>query len=156
MPFFPNWTMRVSSTGTRYSWMRASLRQKKGSGSREDQAEKGSKCLVLDDSPGIPLGIHIDSASTAEIKLLDNELGEIPVPKQPAGRPRTRPRRMIGDKAYDCDPARKRLKRRGINDLVPHRKNHQNIKRQKDRLWDRYKRRYIIERTFRGLRPIEE
>ncbi|HVN95131.1 MAG TPA: hypothetical protein VMT62_01765, partial [Syntrophorhabdaceae bacterium] len=34
----------------------------------------------------------------------------------------TRPKRVIGDKAYDSDPARKRLKKRGINLLVPHRK----------------------------------
>ena len=55
---------------------------------------------------------------------------------------------MIGDKAYDSDPARKRLRQRGINLLAPHRKNHRNVNRQDDRLWDRYKRRYIVERTF--------
>jgi transposase len=55
---------------------------------------------------------------------------------------------VIGDKAYDSDEARRRLKRRGISLLVPHRKNHRNVNRQDDRLWDRYKRRYIVERTF--------
>jgi transposase len=55
---------------------------------------------------------------------------------------------VIGDKAYDSDPARKRLRKRGINLLVPHRKNHRNVNRQDDRLWDRYRRRYTIERTF--------
>ncbi len=55
---------------------------------------------------------------------------------------------MIGDKAYDSDPVRKRLKKRGISLLVPHRKNHRNVNRQDDRLWDHYRRRYIVERTF--------
>ena len=55
---------------------------------------------------------------------------------------------MIGDKAYDSDPHRRRLRQRGINLLSPHRKNHRNVNRQDDRLWNRYRRRYIVERTF--------
>lgn len=55
---------------------------------------------------------------------------------------------MIADKAYDSDAARKRLKKRGISLLVPHRKNHRNVNRQDDRLWNHYRRRYIVERTF--------
>ncbi len=58
---------------------------------------------------------------------------------------------LNGDKAYDSDPHRKRLRRRGINLLSPHRKNHQNVNRQDDRLWDRYRRRHIVERTFAWL-----
>jgi transposase len=76
---------------------------------------------------------------------------DIRVPKQGPGRPRTRPKRVIGDKAYDSDPARKRMRKRGINLLAPHRQNHRNVNRQDDRLWDRYKRRYIVERTFAWL-----
>jgi transposase len=55
---------------------------------------------------------------------------------------------VIGDKAYDSDPLRKRLKRQGISLLSPHRRNHRNVNRQDDRLWDRYRRRYIVERTI--------
>jgi len=58
---------------------------------------------------------------------------------------------VIGDKAYDSAPHRERLRQRGINLLSPHRKNHRNVNRQDDRLWDRYKRRYIVERTFSWL-----
>ena len=68
---------------------------------------KGSKCLVLVDGKGVPLGSYTDSASPAEITL-----------------------------------------------LVPHRKNHRNVNRQDDRLWDRYRRRITVERTFGGSRPI--
>jgi transposase len=103
---------------------------------------------VVVDGKGIPLGSYTDSASPAEIKLLDKVLAEIKIPKKGPGRPRTRPKRVTGDKAYDSDPARKRLRKRGVSLLSPHRKNHRNVNRQDDRLWDRYKRRYIVERTF--------
>jgi len=106
---------------------------------------------VVVDGQGIPLGSHTASASPAEITLLEEVMRDIRVPKQGPGRPRTRPKRVIGDKAYDSDPARKRMRKRGINLLAPHRQNHRNVNRQDDRLWDRYKRRYIVERTFAWL-----
>jgi transposase len=111
----------------------------------------GTKGVILVDGQGIPLGSHTDPASPAEITFLDKALGEIRVPKGGQGRPGTRRKRSIGDKAYDSDPARKKLRQRGINLLIPHRKNHRNVNRQDDRLWDRYKRRYIVERTFRWI-----
>ncbi len=122
-------------------------RKKGGAAVGKTKRGKGTKCVVLVDGQGIPLGSHTDSASPAEITLLDNVIGEIRVPKRGPGRPRTRPKRVIGDEAYGSDPARKRLRKRGINLLVHHRENHRNVNRQDDRLWDRYKRRYIAERT---------
>jgi transposase len=122
--------------------------KKRGAAVGPTKRGKGTKCLVVVDGKGIPLGSYTDSASPAEIKLLDKVLAEIKIPKKGPGRPRTRPKRVIGDKAYDSDPERKRLRRRGVNLLAPHRKNHRNVNRQDDRLWDRYRRRYIVERTF--------
>jgi transposase len=74
-------------------------------------------------------------------------LGEIRVPKRGPGSPRTRRKRPITDKAYDSDPTRKRLKKRGISLQAPHRRNHPNVNRQDDRLWDHCRRRNIVERT---------
>ena len=148
MPFFQSLTITVSSIGTRYLWMQASFLQKRGARVGKTKRGKGSKCMVLVDGKGVPLGSHTDSASPAVITLIDTVIGEIRVPKRGPGRPRTRPTRVIGDKAYDSDPARKRLRQRGITLLAPHRKNHRNVNRQDDRLWDRYRRRYIVERTF--------
>ena len=122
--------------------------KKRGAGVGKTKRGKGTKCVVLVDGQGIPLGSHTDSASPAEIRLLDKVLGDLRVPKGGPGRPRTRPKRLIVEKAYDSDAARKKLRKRGINLLAPHRKNHRNVNRQDDRLWDRYKRRYIVERTF--------
>ncbi len=122
--------------------------KKGGAGLGKTKRGKGSKCMVLVNGQGIRLGSHTDSASPAEIKLLDKVIGEVRVPKRGPGRPRTRPKRIIGDKAYDSDPARRPLRKRGITLLVPHRKNFRNINRQDDLLRDRYRRRYTVERTF--------
>ena len=76
-------------------------------------------------------------------------LAEIRVPKRGPGRPRTRPKRVIGDKAYDSDPARKTFeetRNQPCSLLIG--RNHRNVNRQDDRLWDRYRRRYTVERTF--------
>jgi len=122
--------------------------KKRGLAVGKTKRGKGTKCMVVVDGQGIPLGSHTDSASPAEVRLAEKTIEQIKVPKKGPGRPRTRPKRVIGDKAYDSDPLRKRLKKRGITLLSPHRRNHRNLNRQDDRLWDRYRRRYIVERTF--------
>ena len=123
-------------------------RKKRGPAVGKTKRGKGTKCMVVVDGKGLPLGSHTDSASPAEVRLAEKTLQQIKVPKKGPGRPRTRPKRVIGDKAYDSDPLRKRLRKRGINLLSPHRRNHRNYNRQDDRLWDRYRRRYTVERTF--------
>ena len=109
---------------------------------------KGTRYLVVVDGQGIPLGSHTDSASPAEVRLLDKVMADIRVPKKGPGRPRTNPTRVIGDKGYDSKLARNCMRQKGVNLLVPYRKNNKNVNRQDDRLWDRYRRRYIVERTF--------
>lgn len=60
--------------------------------------------------------------------------------------------RLIADKTYDSDPLRKRLKKqRGIDLICPHRRNRTKPKLQDGRKLRRYRRRYIIERTFAWL-----
>jgi len=122
--------------------------KKRARGSGKPRWGKGTKCMVVVDGQGIPLGSCTDSASPAEVRLAEKTIEQINVPKKGPGRPRTRPKRVIGDKAYDSDPLRKRLRQPGINLLSPHRRNHRNVNRQDDRLWDRYRRRYMVERTF--------
>jgi transposase len=54
---------------------------------------------------------------------------------------------VIADRAYDSDPLRERLKKRGIDLIVPYRKNNQKRKHEDGRKLRRYKRRWIVERT---------
>jgi transposase len=63
------------------------------------------------------------------------------------GRPRQMPVRVMADKAYDSDPLRKRLQRRGITLICPHKKNRVRPATQDGRTLRRYQRRWIVERT---------
>ena len=104
--------------------------------------------MVVVDGQGVPLGVHLDAASPAEVNLLEPTLATIAVPRAGPGRPRQKPTRLIADKAYDSDPLRARLKRRGIELIVPHRRNRKKPKTQDGRKLRRYRRRWKVERTF--------
>jgi transposase len=54
---------------------------------------------------------------------------------------------VIADRAYDSDPLRERLKKRGIDLIVPNRKNSRRQRYNNGHKLRRYKRRWIIERT---------
>ncbi len=54
---------------------------------------------------------------------------------------------MIADRAYDSDPLRERLAKRGIELIVPYRQNNKLRKYEDGRKLRRYRRRWIIERT---------
>jgi transposase len=102
--------------------------------------------MVLVDGQGLPLGVRLESASPGEVTLAEATLAEVRVP-QPKGRPRQKPTRVIADRGYDSDPLRQRLKKRGIELIVPYRKNNQHRRYEDGRKLRRYKRRWIVERT---------
>jgi transposase len=107
--------------------------------------------MVVVDGQGVPLGNHLDSASPAEVKLLEKTLNNINVPRKGRGRPRKNPKRLIADKGYDSDGLRKRLKHRGIDMISPYRSMNKKQKYYDGRKMRRYKRRYKVERTFSWL-----
>ena len=109
---------------------------------------KGSKCMVVADGKGVPLGVSITSASPSEVTLAEPTLATIAVPRRGRGRPRSRMVRLIADRAYDSDPLRRALHRRGIELISPHRINRRRPKTQDGRKLRRYRRRWIIERTM--------
>lgn len=81
---------------------------------------KGSKWLVVVDGQGVPLGGARASVPPAEVTLAASTLDTLKVPWQGRGRPKTRPKRLVADKAYDSDARRIKLGKRGIRLLVPH------------------------------------
>jgi transposase len=107
--------------------------------------------MVVGDGQGVPLGILLESASPAEVKLLEPTLEKVAVPRCGPGRPRKNPERIILDKAYDSDPLRTRLAKRGIDMICPHKSNRTKPATQDGRKLRRYKRRWIIERTIAWL-----
>ncbi len=122
--------------------------QKRGPGVGKTKRGKGTKCMVVVDGQGVPLGIYLEAASPAEVTLLEPTLATIAVPRAGRGRPRQKPERVIADKAYDSDPLRSRLKRRGIELIVPHRRGRKRPATQDGRKLRRYRKRWKVERTF--------
>ena len=124
------------------------FREKGGAGVGKTKRGKGTKWMVVVDGKGIPLGKHLGSASPAEVTLAETTLASIRVPNRHGrGRPRQKPQRLIADKAYDSDPLRMRLKKRGMELIVPHKSNRVRKPTQDGRSLRRYRKRWKIERT---------
>ena len=107
--------------------------------------------MVVVDGQGIPLGNYLDSASPAEVKLVDKTLRQVRVPRRGRGRPKSKLRRLIADRAYDSDPLRKKLRACGIELICPHRSGRKKPPTQEGRALRRYRKRWKIERTFAWL-----
>ena len=56
--------------------------------------------MAVVDGNGLPIGLHVDSAQPHELTLAKPTLATIRVPKK-RGRPKTRPKELVADKAYD-------------------------------------------------------
>jgi transposase len=107
--------------------------------------------MVVVDGQGIPIGSTLASASPAEVKLAEQTLEAVKVPRKGRGRPKKRPARLIADKAYDSDALRKRLSELKIELIAPHRRNRTKTKKQDGRKLRRYRKRWKVERTFSWL-----
>jgi transposase len=125
--------------------------EKRGDGVGKTKKGKGTKGMVVVDGEGLPLACHLDSASRAEVKLLEPTLNNIDVIEAEDAEAPPQPERLILDKGYDSDPLRERLAGRGIEMICPHRKNRVKPKTQDGRSLRRSKRRWKVERTFAWL-----
>src|SRR3712207_4884284 len=99
--------------------------------------------MALSDGSSVPLALYAESASPHELTLVEATLA--------SGFLNEKPKRLVGDKAYDSDPLDETLKERGIEMIAPHRTNRKKKKSQDGRKLRRYKRRWKIERLFAWL-----
>ena len=125
--------------------------QKGGSAIGNTRRGKGSKCMVVVDGAGVPLGICIASAAPGETTLVDATLKTIQVPQAGGGAARRQPIRLIADRGYDSDGLRRQMAARGITFISPYRSMRVNRPYEDHRLLRRYRHRWIIERTFAWL-----
>ena len=95
--------------------------------------------MAIADASGLPIAIWTEGAITHKVKLVDK--------KVKARFVKQKPRRIIGDKAYDSDPLDQEMKRKNIEIIAPHRSNRRK-KTQDGRKLRRYCRRWKIERLF--------
>jgi transposase len=98
--------------------------------------------MVLADGKSTPLGIHVDSASPAEVKLVGKTLERLSRSKI------KKMKRLIADRAYDSNGLRKELKKQGIEPVIPARKTSKCATDQDGRKLKRYRNRWKIERTI--------
>lgn len=104
---------------------------------------KGTKIMGLADGHGLPLALRTESASPAEVKLVQATLEERIVAAVPE--------RLVGDKAYDSDRLDQELMTEyGIEMIAPNKIN-RRISTQDGRPLRRYRRRWKIERLFAWL-----
>ena len=58
---------------------------------------KGSKVMLVVERQGLPLGVLVESAQRSEVRLAEEALRQVRVPRR-VGRPRTRPRDVVADR----------------------------------------------------------
>ena len=100
---------------------------------------KGSKIMAIADRQGLPVAVHVESATPHEVRLVHARLAERFVRQLPA--------RLIGDNAYESDRLDAELARRGVELIAPHRRTRTH-RTQDGRPLRRYRRRWKIERLF--------
>jgi transposase len=79
-----------------------------------DRGKKGSKHHAVVDAHGIPLAATVSAASAPDVTRLEAVVDAVPEVAGKVGRPRRRPGRLYGDRAYDSDPHRERMRGRRI------------------------------------------
>ena len=107
--------------------------------------------MVITEGEGIPLAAEPESATPAEVTLVESALSKVRVPRAGRGRPKKRLGRLIDDKGCDSDSLRFRLLARGTDLICPHKKNRVKPPTQDGRKLRLYRRRYKIERTHSWL-----
>ena len=105
---------------------------------------KGTKIMAVADGGGLPVAVHVASASPHEVTLVEATLERTWTGNLPG--------RLIGDKAYDSDQLDSRLfDQRGVELIAPHRSNRHRTAPQDGRTLQRYKKRWIVERSIAWL-----
>jgi transposase len=87
-----------------------------------DRRKYGSKHHLLVDGKGrVPLAFSVTAANRHDINELLPLVDAVPAVAGKAGHPQSRPRRLLGDRAYDSNPHRIELRKRGIQPLLARR-----------------------------------
>ena len=98
------------------------------------------------DRTGVPLGVATDAANVAETVV-----GPAAVAGIPAGVRLRWGLPLVADRAYDSDPLRLYFAARGFILIAPHRRGRRRRRTADGRRLRRYKRQWIVERTFAWL-----
>jgi transposase len=108
-----------------------------------DRGRPGSKHHLLVDATGIPLAVSLTGGNRNDITQLIPLVDAIPPVAGLVGRPRRRPERVLGDRAYDHDSYRRQLRERGITPVI--------ARRQTEHGSGLGRFRWVVERTLAWL-----
>jgi len=86
-----------------------------------DRRKMGSKHHLITDAQGIPLAAILTEANAHDVTQLLPLVEAIPPVRGKRGRPRRRPERVQGDRAYDSEPHRDQLRVRGVEPVLAQR-----------------------------------
>ncbi len=118
--------------------------EKGGSAVGPTRRGKGSKIMAISDGHGLPLAVHVASASPHETKLVEPTIERRFLAETPQC--------LIGDRAYDSDPLDAQIRERfGVQLVAPHNSRRNRETTQDGRVLRRYRRRWKIERLFAWL-----
>jgi len=100
--------------------------------------------MAVTDGHGVPLAVHVASASPHETRLVEETLDSRFAPKLPA--------KLLGDLAYDSDPLDEKLRKKyRVALIAPHKRNRRKPPTQDGRSLRRFCRRWKVERFFAWL-----
>ena len=118
--------------------------EKRGSAVGKTKRGKGFKIMAVTDGHGVPVAVHLASASPHETKLVEATLDVSFAPKLPE--------KLLGDLAYDSDPLDEKLKKKyGIDLIAPHKSNRRKPRTQDGRSLRLFCCRWKGERFFAWL-----
>jgi transposase len=109
----------------------------------------GSKLHVRYDRRGQPMPFVLTPGQRHEQAAFRELMRQGAVKRRGPGRPRLRPRTVVGDKGYTGRPVRDHLRRHGISAVIPQLKT-ETTPRLMD--WDLYRERNVVERLVGRLK----
>jgi transposase len=110
----------VASCG-RFVFRPCSARRKKTGPNPTDRGKSGSKHHLASDGNGIPLATTLTGANAHDVTQLMPLVDAIPVVVGKGGRPCRRPQRVQGDRAYDSESHRQKLRNLGMTPVLARR-----------------------------------
>jgi transposase len=108
-----------------------------------DRARSGSKHHTLTCGRGTPLALSLTAGNQNDIRQLLPLVDQIPPVRGKRGRPRRRPRRLLGDRAYHSREARLELRKRRIQAKLARPKSEHGSGLGRER--------WVVERTISWL-----
>jgi transposase len=121
-----------------------------------------TKIHLLADARCRPLARVTTAGQRHDSLAFEPLMGRLRIRRPGRGRPRTRPGRLLADKAYSNRKIRSHLRRRGIKATIPERSDQQKTRASKGSTGGRppvfdaeaYKQRNTVERAFNKLKTF--